>query len=69
MKYFEVKKSDFRCWKFKSESGLKNIKANAIKKLESLPDCFNINGEWHINELIDDGAIKPRIKYIADITI
>ena len=71
MKNYEVKTNQFNTYKFDSIKGIKNIKQNAINKLKTVPECFNVigSGKWAIVELVENGSIAPGKKFITYITI
>ena len=67
---YKIKKSEMQSWNFTTNSKkIKDIKENAKIKLESLPGAFNINGNWSIIQLVDNGSNYPDKKFITSITI
>ena len=44
-----VKRNELNSWSFTCYSNkIKDLRLEAIKKLNSLPTCFNTNGEFYI---------------------
>jgi len=66
---YQIKKNELNSWLFESARGVKNIRAAGLSRLKDLPTCFNINGDWHIFELVDNGTNYPNKKYICKINI